>query len=215
MYLQKIMPIDQLKLPQNWRKVYNNIKTMRKDETAPVDQFGADKCVDKRASKKDQRFQVLVSLIISSQTKDQITFEAMTRLLDHGLDAETISKISKKELKNLIYPVGFWKTKTKYLKNVSKILLDKYEGDIPDTIDELLELPGVGPKVANLAMTIAWDEVTGISVDSNVHRVVSRLGWVPASCKTPNKSQKVLEEWVPKKEVSHFLFHPSDIKLTQ
>ena len=200
------MPIKEFEPPKDWRTVYKNIKVMRKDETAPVDHFGADKCVDKRARKKDQRFQILVSLIISSQTKDQITFEAMERLRGHGLDVETISNISKRELQDLLYPVGFWRTKAKYLKKMSKILIDKHDGDIPDNVDDLLELPGVGTKVANLTMSIAWHQVTGISVDSNVHRVVTRLGWVPASCKTPNKSQNVLEDWVPENEVSHLLF---------
>lgn len=98
--------------------------------------------------------------------------------------------------------------KVEYIKRTSVILLDKYNGDIPRTIKELCELPGVGPKMAHICMQIAWGEVSGIGVDTHVHRISNRLGWVRKQTKTPEETRNELEDWLPKplwKEVNHLL----------
>lgn len=85
-----------------------------------------------------------------------------------------------------------------YIKKTSVILLDKYGGDIPKTIKELCELPGVGPKMGHICMQIAWGEVSGIGVDTHVHRICNRLEWVKKPTKTPEGTRNELEDWLPK-----------------
>ncbi|CAK9300437.1 unnamed protein product, partial [Gordionus sp. m RMFG-2023] len=144
---------------------------MRKNRNAPVDKYGAECLSDKKLDSKTQRFQTLVALMLSSQTKDQITAEVMGRINSLGLTPFKFSKMSLKDIQNIIYPIGFYKVKSKYIYSTSNILLEKYDGDIPNNFKDLLELPGVGPKMALLAMKIAWNETVGIAVDTHVHRL--------------------------------------------
>ena len=95
--------------PENWEEVYDNILEMRKNRDAPVDSMGCERAHDPDAEPKVRRFQCLVSLMLSSQTKDEVNFAAMTRLKERGLTPENIVEMSDKELGELIYPVGFWK----------------------------------------------------------------------------------------------------------
>ena len=94
----------------------------------------------------------------------------MTRLKDHGLTIDNILATSDEKLGELIYPVGFWKRKVVYIKETCQILKDKFDGDIPNTVEELCKLKGVGPKMAHLCMNIAWGQQSGIGVDTHVHR---------------------------------------------
>lgn len=194
--------------PQHWEQQLYNIRQMRKARTAPVDTMGCDECPDKNADEPTIRFQVLVSLMLSSQTKDQVTHMAVQRLKVAGCTPENIIAIPDAELEKLIYPVGFYKRKVQYLKKVSNILIEKYSGDIPNNIKELCDLPGVGPKMAHLAMQVAWNEVTGIGVDTHVHRISNRLKWLPKTSKTPEETRVLLESWLPKelwREINHLL----------
>jgi len=184
--------------PDNWSKVYDNIVTMRKDATAPVDSMGCERAHDKDASPAVQRFQCLVSLMLSSQTKDEVNFAAMLRLREHGLTVQNIIKTEQSQLEKLIHPVGFYRNKAKYIKQTCEILHEKYEDDIPDNVKDLCKLPGVGPKMAHLTMNIAWARQSGIGVDTHVHRIVSRLGWTdPDTCSTPELTRVSLEAWLP------------------
>ncbi|XP_036248743.1 endonuclease III-like protein 1 isoform X2 [Molothrus ater] len=108
------------------------------------------------------RYQVLLALMLSSQTKDQVTSAAMLRLRRRGLTVDSVLQMDEESLGQIIYPVGFWRNKVKYIKQTTAILKQKYGGDIPSTVEELVQLPGVGPKMAHLAMHIAWDSVAGI-----------------------------------------------------
>ena len=85
-----------------------------------------------------------------------------------------------------------------YIKQATQICKDKYNGDIPDSLDGLLALPGVGPKMAHICMHAAWHKMTGIGVDTHVHRISNRLGWVKKPTKTPEDTRKALESWLPK-----------------
>uniref|UniRef100_A0A1B6CTS4 Endonuclease III homolog n=1 Tax=Clastoptera arizonana TaxID=38151 RepID=A0A1B6CTS4_9HEMI len=155
-----------------------------------------------------KRYQSLIALMLSSQTKDQVTHAAMNRLIEHGLTVENILKTDDETLGKLIYPVGFWKTKVKYIKKTSLILKDKYNEDIPNNVKELCDLPGVGPKMAHLCMNVAWGIVTGIGVDVHVHRISNRIGWVKKPTKTPENTRLELESWLPQdlwSEVNHLL----------
>uniref|UniRef100_A0A3B4ATB2 Endonuclease III-like protein 1 n=1 Tax=Periophthalmus magnuspinnatus TaxID=409849 RepID=A0A3B4ATB2_9GOBI len=184
--------------PAEWKKQLDHIREMRSGRDAPVDNMGAEKCYDHDALAEVKRFQVLVSLMLSSQTKDQVTAGAMGRLRAHGCTVENILSTDDETLGKLIYPVGFWKTKVKYLKLTCAMLQKEFAGDIPNSVEDLVRLPGVGPKMAHLAMDIAWDQVSGIGVDTHVHRISNRLGWLKKMTKNPEETRKALEEWLPR-----------------
>ncbi|CAG5929067.1 unnamed protein product [Menidia menidia] len=131
--------------------------------------------------------------MLSSQTKDQVTGAAMMRLRAHGCTPENLLATDDQTLGKLIYP-----TKVKYLKRTSAMLQEEFGGDIPDSVGGLVRLPGVGPKMAHLAMDIAWDQVSGIGVDTHVHRISNRLGWLRKPSKNPEETRKGLEEWLPR-----------------
>ncbi|XP_040491461.1 endonuclease III-like protein 1 isoform X3 [Ursus maritimus] len=183
--------------PLAWRQQLLNIRTMRSEKDAPVDQLGAEHCYDPSAPPKVRRYQVLLSLMLSSQTKDQVTAGAMQRLCARGLTVDSILQTDDSTLGTLIYPVGFWRSKVKYIKQTSAILQQRYGGDIPATVAELVALPGVGPKMAHLAMAVAWGAVSGI-VDTHVHRIANRLGWTKTATKSPEKTRAALEAWLPR-----------------
>uniref|UniRef100_A0A3Q3IY03 Endonuclease III-like protein 1 n=2 Tax=Monopterus albus TaxID=43700 RepID=A0A3Q3IY03_MONAL len=184
--------------PPDWKKQFGFIREMRSSRDAPVDSMGAEKCYDPEAPAHVRRFQVLVSLMLSSQTKDQVTAAAMQNLRAHGCTVENILATDEKTLGKLIYPVGFWRNKVNYLKLTSAMLQKEFGGDIPNCVEELVRLPGVGPKMAHLAMNIAWDQVSGIGVDTHVHRIANRLGWLRKPAKNPEETRKALEEWLPR-----------------
>nr|XP_057925415.1 endonuclease III-like protein 1 [Doryrhamphus excisus] len=184
--------------PPEWKKQLGFIREMRSSRDAPVDHMGAEKCYDGEAPSNVRRFQVLVSLMLSSQTKDQVTAAAMQRLRAHGCTAEKILSTDDDTLGKLIYPVGFWRNKVKFLKRTAALLVKDFGGDIPDSVEGLVRLPGVGPKMAHLAMDIAWDQVSGIGVDTHVHRISNRLGWLRKPTKNPEETRKALEEWLPR-----------------
>ncbi|XP_053897333.1 endonuclease III-like protein 1 isoform X1 [Malaclemys terrapin pileata] len=184
--------------PGNWRQQLDNIREMRRKKDAPVDQMGAEKCFDSSAPPEVMRYQVLLSLMLSSQTKDQVTSAAMLRLREHGLTVDNVLQTDDVTLGQLIYPVGFWKNKVKYIKQTTAILKQQYGSDIPSTVRELVNLPGVGPKMAHLVMNIAWNNVTGIGVDTHVHRISNRLKWVKKETKTPEETRVALEDWLPR-----------------
>ncbi|KAM9314960.1 endonuclease III-like protein 1 isoform 1-T1 [Pholidichthys leucotaenia] len=184
--------------PPDWKNQLGFIREMRSGRDAPVDNMGAEKCYDTEAPAHVKRFQVLVSLMLSSQTKDEVTSAAMQRLRAHGCTVENILTTDDETLGKLIYPVGFWRTKVKYLKLTSAMLQKEFGGDIPNTVEGLVRLPGVGPKMAHLAMDIAWDQVSGIGVDTHVHRISNRLGWLRKLTKNPEDTRKALEEWLPR-----------------
>ncbi|XP_047220195.1 endonuclease III-like protein 1 isoform X1 [Girardinichthys multiradiatus] len=194
--------VSQIKMehwePPCWMKQLGFIREMRSGRDAPVDNLGAEKCYDTQAPAHVRRFQVLVSLMLSSQTKDQVTGAAMQRLRVHGCTAENIVATDDKKLGELIYPVGFWRNKVKFLKQTSAMLITEFGGDIPNSVEGLVRLPGVGPKMAHLAMDIAWDQVSGIGVDTHVHRISNRLGWLKKPTKNPEDTRKALEEWLPR-----------------
>uniref|UniRef100_A0A1Q3F4Q9 Endonuclease III homolog n=1 Tax=Culex tarsalis TaxID=7177 RepID=A0A1Q3F4Q9_CULTA len=195
--------------PVNWRQMLENIRQMRLERPAPVDSMGCDQFRDDPSvPAKTRRFHTLVSLMLSSQTKDQANFECMQRLRKHGLTPEQMLATDVEALEKLIYPVSFYKNKAKFIRQTSAILLSTYGGDIPDTIEGLMKLPGVGAKMAHLCMGAAWNVVTGIGVDTHVHRISNWLGWVPRETRTPEETRVLLERWLPFElweEVNHLM----------
>ncbi|XP_031765355.2 endonuclease III-like protein 1 isoform X2 [Galleria mellonella] len=183
--------------PPNWKEFLVNLRIMRSNNDAPVDSMGCHMSMDENAPPKVYRYQSLISLMLSSQTKDQVTFAAMERLRARGLTIDNILNMSDEELGQLIYPVGFWKTKVKYIKKTTQTLKDQYNSDIPDSVEKLCKLTGVGPKMAHICMKVAWNTVTGIGVDTHVHRISNRIGWVKKPTTTPEDTRKALETWLP------------------
>ena len=139
---------------------------------------------------------VLVSTILSLRTKDEVTLAASKRLLEKaGTPAELNAKKTE-TIEKLIYPVGFYRNKAASLKKIASILIKKYDSKVPDSMEELLDLPGVGRKTANLVLTEAFD-IDALCVDIHVHRISNRCGWL--SSKTPEETEMILRDILPKK----------------
>jgi len=141
-------------------------------------------------------FQILVSTLLSLRTKDQVTSGAAARLFRVAKTPEAMLLLSQKVIEELIYPVGFYHTKAKRLRDISRILLDSHQGCVPDRIDHLLELPGVGRKTANLVLVEGYDK-DGICVDTHVHRISNRVGYVKTN--TPDQTEFSLRERLPRR----------------
>jgi len=152
-------------------------------------------------------FMVLISCILSLRTKDKVTAEASNRLFKLADNPEKMLGLSIKSIEKAIYPVGFYKTKAKRIKEICRSLLDDYEGVVPNEIDELLKLKGVGRKTANLTVTLGYGKL-GICVDTHVHRISNRLGLVKT--KTPEQTEFDLRKKLPKK---HWLIY-NDLLVT-
>ena len=139
-------------------------------------------------------FKVLVSCIISLRTKDEVTASASERLFARAQTPEAMTGLSVDDIAQLIYPAGFYRTKADQIALLSRKLVHEYHGAVPDEIDELLAFKGVGRKTANLVMTLGFGK-PGICVDTHVHRICNRLGYV--ATKTPDETEKVLRMQLP------------------
>lgn len=160
--------------------------------------FSKDVPVVTKISQKERRdpFLVLIGTLLSLRTKDELTEKAMERLTKRARTPQEILGISEKELERLIYPVGFYRNKSHTLKDVSRIIIDKYGGHVPDSIDELLTMKGVGRKTANLVITEGYGKL-GICVDTHVHRISNRLGFILT--KNPYETEEALRKILPRK----------------
>ena len=181
--------------PKDWEPIYALVEELRQDRTAPVDSDGSEALPETIHGEKTFRFQTLIALMLSSQTKDGTVGETVRALQEHGLTVENISQTSPEMLDSLIRKVGFHNNKTKYIKQTVEILKEKYDGDIPPNAVEMMKLPGVGPKMAYIAENVAWNMCTGIGVDTHMHRMFNELNWV--SSKNPEETRKQLESWLP------------------
>ena len=141
-------------------------------------------------------FKILISCILSLRTQDRTTGSASERLFALAPDAETLSGLPVKVIEKAIYPVGFYRVKAKRIKEISRALLENYSLKVPDELDELLKLKGVGRKTANLVITLAFHK-PGICVDTHVHRITNRWGYVKTN--TPEKTEYALREKLPRK----------------
>jgi endonuclease-3 len=148
------------------------------------------------AQRERDPFRVLVSCIISLRTKDEVTDLASKRLFARAASPKAMLKLSTREIEKLIYPAGFYRTKARTLRELAQRLIDEHNGLVPDSLDELLKLKGVGRKTANLVVTMAFNK-PGICVDTHVHRISNRLGWVKT--KTPEQTEMALREILPRR----------------
>lgn len=141
-------------------------------------------------------FRILVACVLSLRTKDQTTAEGSRRLFALGVDPASLLRLPLRRIESAIYPVGFYRTKARHIRAICRRLLEEYHGRVPDSIDELLTLPGVGRKTANLVVTVGYGK-PGICVDTHVHRISNRLGYVKT--KTPEHTEEALRRKLPRR----------------
>ena len=171
----------------NIPKIYSILKKHVKDYKVPV--------VDLIEIQTNDPFKVLVATILSARTKDETTVKVCERLFSKVKDFRDFNNLKQSEVEELIYPVGFYKTKAKHLKELPKAL-EEFNSKVPSEIDELLKLPGVGRKTANLVRSVAFKK-DGLCVDVHVHRIFNRLGYIKT--KSPFETEMKLREKLPKK----------------
>jgi endonuclease-3 len=151
-------------------------------------------------TQEEDPFQVLIATLLSARTQDATTLAASTRLFRVARTPRTMAKFAVKQIEKLIYPVSFYRHKAKHVKATCRMLVDRFGGRVPMTMDELLTLPGVGRKTANLVLILAFKSSKNICVDTHVHRIANRLGWVRT--KTPDETEQALykataDRWWP------------------
>src|SRR5437867_8383258 len=141
-------------------------------------------------------FRVLISCILSLRTQDSTTAQASHRLFALADSPQEMLKLTAKKIEKAIYPVGFYRTKAKMIRDIYQVLMRDYSGRVPDEIDEPLKLKGVGRKTANLVVTLDYRK-PGICVDTHVHRISNRWGYIRT--KTPEQSEQVLRRKLPRR----------------
>ncbi|KAJ6500770.1 DNA glycosylase [Mycena sanguinolenta] len=185
-------------VPSRWREVYDCIKEMRSQISAPVDTMGCHMAQRYETEPKNKRFVTLVSLMLSPQTKDQVTDAAVGKLrtaLGGSVSLDAVLAADPAVISEAINKVGMWRVKTKHLKAAAEKLRDDFESDVPKTIEGMISLPGVGPKIGFLALQNAWNLNIGIGVDVHVLRITRLLGWHKAE--NPEDARISLESWLP------------------
>ena len=166
--------------------VVNTLRRVVKDWRAPY--------VTELSQQQRDPFRVLISTMLSLRTKDAVTEVASKKLFALAHTPATMMKLTPRQIEKAIYPVGFYHTKARNIIQVCRDLVDKYNSNTPDEIDELVKLPGVGRKTANLVLTLGYRKL-GICVDTHVHRITNRWGYV--NTKTPEQTEMALREKLP------------------
>jgi endonuclease III len=146
---------------------------------------------------QDDPFQVLIATMLSAQTRDPVTAEASRRLFRVARTPETMAKLTKMEIQRLIYPVSFYRNKAVHVRETCRQIVTRFRRRVPSTMEELLTLPGVGRKTANLVLILAHRSGSNICVDTHVHRIANRLGWVKT--RTPEETEQALYAAAPRK----------------
>lgn len=148
-------------------------------------------------AQEENAFQVVIATLLSAQTKDAVTAAASAALFAVAPTPEAMAKLPVKRIEKLIYPVSFYRTKAVHVKQTCGEIMSRYGGQVPSTMEELLTLPGVGRKTANLVLILAHRSESNICVDTHVHRISNRLGWVQT--RTPDDTEHALYAVSPKK----------------
>lgn len=157
-----------------------------------------DPAVEKIAEEtQEDPFQVLIATLLSAQTKDAVTAEASARLFRVARTPGTMAALPVGRIERLIYPVSFYRTKARHVKQACRQILDDFGGVVPDTMEELLTLAGVGRKTANLVLILSHASKDNICVDTHVHRISNRLGWVRT--RTPEETEHALYRVIPRR----------------
>lgn len=160
-----------------------------------LDQYGRPIVSRSKPDIPDTPFVTLISCLLSLRTKDAVTEKAALQLLKEYNTPEQLSGMPLKKIESLIYPVGFYKTKARRIKEISAILLQDYQGNVPDDFDELMKLKGVGRKTANIVMVYGHKKHGFLPIDTHCHRIPNRLGWIRT--KTPEETEHALQKVLP------------------
>src|SRR6266851_3787409 len=177
-----------------------NVQTVMRTLARAIDHHDLP-AVEKIAEEsQEDPFEVLISTMLSAQTRDPVTAAASARLFRVARTPRTIARLTAKRIEKLIYPVSFYRHKAKHVKQSCQMLVDRFGGRVPSTMGELLTLPGVGRKTANLVLILSFKSLKNICVDTHVHRISNRLGWVRT--RTPDETEQALyrsthERWWP------------------
>ncbi len=166
---------------------------------AILESFGAERelpSVSLIEEEKGSPFQILVSTLISLRTRDAVTLTSSRRLFEQAENPRQMLMLSREKIENLIYPCGFYRMKAENILEISRRILEEYNGQVPSELPGLLTLPGVGLKTANLVLSLGFG-IPAICVDTHVHRIANRMGWIKT--KKPDDSVKALEEVLPQK----------------
>jgi len=139
---------------------------------------------------QEDPFEVLISTMLSAQTRDPVTAAASARLFRAARTPRTMARLTVPRIQKLIYPVSFYRHKARHVKETCRILVERFGGRVPGTMEELLTLPGVGRKTANLVLILSFRSLQNICVDTHVHRISNRLGWVRT--RTPEETEHAL-----------------------
>ncbi|MFW5866118.1 MAG: endonuclease III domain-containing protein, partial [Nanoarchaeota archaeon] len=174
--------------PTDIHAVHKILEAFVSDLPTPVAELVAEQTGDP--------FKVLVTTILTARTKDTTTVEVIRKLFSKVNTFKDIDRLSEKQIQELIYPVGFYKNKAKYLKALPEAIDELFDGVMPDKVDELIKLPGVGRKTANLVVATAFCK-PAICVDIHVHRITNRLGYVKTD--TPFETEMALRKQLPEK----------------
>ena len=141
-------------------------------------------------SQAEDPFQILIATLLSARTQDATTHAASTRLFKRARTPRTMARLEVKEIEKLIYPVSFYRNKARHVKTCCQMLVDRHRSRVPSTMEELTALPGVGRKTANLVMILGFKSGQNICVDTHVHRISNRLGWVRT--RQPDETEQAL-----------------------
>ena len=176
--------------PYHFDEIFKLLKQQLEGYTQPV------------VSRKKQKiphspFVTLISCLLSLRTKDEVTEQASRRLLSTHNTPQQVLMLTDRQLETLIYPVGFYKTKARRIKKISKTLLEHYNGKVPESFEELLSLKGVGRKTANIVMVYGHKKHGYLPIDTHCHRIPNRLGWIKT--KTPEETEHALKKILPTK----------------
>ncbi len=142
----------------------------------------------------DDPFCMLVAVVLSQRATDAMTIPVAHKLFQKAKTPQEIVELSSKTMETILHPIGFYRQKTRALKALSRMLIEKFDSKVPSTEQELLSLPQVGRKTANIILTLFF-HTPQIAVDTHVHRITNRLGWV--TTKTPEETERELTKIIP------------------
>jgi len=164
---------------------------------------GMDELAVEKVSEESREdpFQVLIATMLSAQTRDPVTAAASARLFHVARTPRTMAKLTTKRIEKLIYPVSFYRNKAVHVRETCRQIVERFGGRVPETMEELLTLPGVGRKTANLVLILAHASRDNICVDTHVHRISNRLGW--GKTRTPDQTEHALYRAVPRRWWPH------------
>jgi endonuclease III len=189
-------------LSEKWRMIFSMNDEhywdtlFEKMEHAVQEHGGGLPSISLIARQADSPYRILISTLISLRTKDEVTLEASARLFSLADTPESMLLLPQERIEQAIYPAGFYRTKASNILKISRILLEKYAGSVPADQQQLLALPGVGIKTANLTLNLGFS-IEAICVDTHVHRISNRMGWI--STRTPEESERALQPVMPRR----------------